>query len=103
MSHTATTTRTHRRGAGHAGAATPMHPRSVGTVAPDPDEAGVADQPFEGGAHDVVDPELRHRMISEAAYALYAQRGYVDGYDVDDWLAAEAEVDHVLIGRAGGG
>jgi hypothetical protein len=37
-------------------------------------------------------------MISEAAYALYAQRGYVDGYDVEDWLAAEAEVDHLRIG-----
>jgi Protein of unknown function (DUF2934) len=43
----------------------------------------------------ILDPEAwdRDRMISEAAYERYMQRGYCDGYDVDDWLAAEAEVD----------
>lgn len=43
--------------------------------------------------------ELRHRMISEAAYQLYAERGYVDGLELDDWLQAEAEVDHMLSGQ----
>jgi predicted acyl esterase len=43
-----------------------------------------------------IDPDLRYRMISEAAYALYAARGYQDGYDTDDWLAAEARVDRDL-------
>jgi hypothetical protein len=57
------------------------------------------DMPFEEGAHDALDPDLRHRMISEAAYHLYVQRGYEDGYDVDDWLQAEAEVDHVIANR----
>jgi hypothetical protein len=42
--------------------------------------------------------ELRHRMISEAAYQLYAERGYVDGLELDDWLQAEAEVDRRLGG-----
>lgn len=56
-----------------------------------------AETPFEEGAHDSLDPDLRHRMISEAAYHLYEQRGYVDGYDLDDWLQAEAEVDHVSL------
>ena len=42
------------------------------------------------------DPDLRHRLISEAAYALFAQRGYRDGYDVDDWLEAEARIDATL-------
>jgi hypothetical protein len=55
------------------------------------------DQPFEEGAHDVLGPDLRHRMISEAAYYRYAQRGYADGYDIDDWVAAEEEVDHLLL------
>ena len=43
--------------------------------------------------------ELRHRMISEAAYQLYAERGYVDGLELDDWLQAEAEVDRRLGGK----
>jgi hypothetical protein len=30
--------------------------------------------------------------IARRAYELYVQRGYQDGYDVDDWLRAEAEL-----------
>ena len=55
------------------------------------------DQPFEEGAHDSLDPDLRHRLISEAAFELYTQRGFVDGFDVEDWLSAEAQVDHLLL------
>ena len=43
--------------------------------------------------------DLRHRMISEAAYQLYAQRGYVDGSELADWLQAEAEVDRLVNNR----
>ena len=68
-----------------------------GTVRIFETEEDIADTPFEEGAHDRLDPDLRHRMISEAAYHLYAQRGYVDGYDLDDWLQAEAAVDHVSL------
>ena len=67
-------------------------------ILPDSEEA---DTPFEEGAHDAIDPDLRHRMISEAAYYMYQQRGYVDGYDVDDWLQAEAQVDHIALGVGG--
>ena len=72
-----------------------MHPRSV--PIPSVEADGAHEQPFEEGAHDSIDPDLRHRMISEAAYAFYAKRGYVDGFDVDAWLAAEAEVDHTIL------
>lgn len=65
-------------------------------------EEGTAETPFEEGAHDALDPDLRHRMISEAAYHLYAERGYADGYDLDDWLQAEAQVDHIAIRPTGG-
>jgi hypothetical protein len=75
-------------------------PRSVPIVAMEPEEMVLPDQPFEEGAQDALNPELRHRMISEAAYSLYAARGYADGYDIEDWLVAEAEVDHVLLSRA---
>ena len=57
----------------------------------------VPDQPFAEGAQDGVDSDLRQRMISEIAYRYYAERGYADGYEMDDWLQAEAEVDHVLL------
>jgi hypothetical protein len=70
------------------------HPRSVPTLAPDIN----IDQPFVEGAQDDTDPDLRHRLISEMAYRLYAGRGYADGYDLDDWLQAEATVDHLLVG-----
>ncbi|HSC98259.1 MAG TPA: DUF2934 domain-containing protein [Casimicrobiaceae bacterium] len=41
-------------------------------------------------------------MISETAYHRYAARGFSDGYDVDDWVQAEAEVDHLLLNRVAG-
>ena len=58
------------------------------------------DQRFPDGVIDAIDPDLRYRMISEAAYRRYAERGYEDGYDQDDWLEAEEDVDHFL--RNGG-
>jgi len=73
------------------------HPHSVAILETDALRPSPPDQPFAEGARDTIDPDLRHRMISEAAYQLYAERGYSDGYDVDDWLAAEAEVDHLLL------
>jgi len=73
------------------------HPHSVPILEEGP--GTVPDQPFAEGAQDAIDADLRHRMISEAAYHRYAERGYSDGYDVDDWLQAEAEVDHLLLGR----
>ena len=50
---------------------------------------------YSEGAKEEMDHDLRHRMISEAAYQLYAQRGYVDGFELDDWLEAEAMVDRL--------
>ena len=47
------------------------------------------------------DPTLKHteaqtldrdERVRNRAYALYEQRGRVDGHDMDDWLQAEAEV-----------
>lgn len=35
--------------------------------------------------------EIR-RQIAEAAYYLAEQRGFAPGCDVDDWLAAEAQI-----------
>jgi hypothetical protein len=55
------------------------------------------DQPFAEGPTSEIDPELRHRMISATAYRHYVERGYMDGGDLEDWLQAEAEIDHFLV------
>jgi len=79
------------------------HPRSVPIELPEADYGTDLDQPFAEGAQDAMDPDFRHRLISEAAYGLYEQRGYAEGYDVDDWLQAEAAVDHLLLNRSARG
>jgi Protein of unknown function (DUF2934) len=43
-----------------------------------------------------VSPELRHRMIAEAAYFNWLSRGYIHGEHLVDWLDAEAEIDSKL-------
>ena len=73
------------------------YPHSVAVLETDALQEPLPDQPFAEGARDTVEPDLRHRMISEAAYRLYVERGYADGNDVDDWLTAETEVDHLLL------
>ncbi|HEX6136896.1 MAG TPA: DUF2934 domain-containing protein [Casimicrobiaceae bacterium] len=77
------------------------HPHSVPVLESEDEAAEMPDQPFAEGARDPLDPDLRHRMVSEAAYRRYSGRGYTDGYDLDDWLQAEADVDHLLLNRAG--
>lgn len=41
--------------------------------------------------------EERHRMIAEAAYFRAQRRGFQYGDALDDWIAAEREVDAVLL------
>lgn len=40
--------------------------------------------------------EDRYRMIAEAAYFRAEQRGFSPGNELDDWLAAEIEIDVLL-------
>lgn len=46
-----------------------------------------------------VSEEARRAMIEQAAYLRAERRGFAPGGEVEDWLAAEAEVDALL--RAG--
>jgi hypothetical protein len=62
-------------------------PHSIPTLIPESD-VDISD----------LEPEVRYRMLSEAAYHRYVDRGCEEGYDVDDWAAAEAELDHQLCG-----
>lgn len=41
-------------------------------------------------------PASRDAMVRELAYALYERRGCVYGHELEDWLAAEAQVDAEL-------
>jgi hypothetical protein len=43
---------------------------------------------------------LRDRQIAEAAYYRAAARGFAPGHEVEDWLAAEREVDARLADEA---
>lgn len=35
--------------------------------------------------------DLFHDLIAQRAYELYANRGYLDGFHMQDWLEAEQE------------
>jgi hypothetical protein len=81
---------------------TPRTRSSASRVVDDSGEpATMPDQPFAVGPASEIDPELRHRMISETAYHHYVERGYTEGGDLEDWLQAEAEVDHLLLNPSG--
>jgi len=41
-------------------------------------------------------PEERERLVATAAYFRAERRGFAPGYEVLDWLEAEAEVDALL-------
>jgi hypothetical protein len=43
--------------------------------------------------------EDRHASIAEAAYFRSQHRGFMPGHELEDWLAAEEEVDQRLIGE----
>jgi hypothetical protein len=49
-----------------------------------------------------VTAEARRAMIAENAYLRAERRGFVPGYETEDWLAAEAEVDALLKVSHGG-
>jgi hypothetical protein len=43
--------------------------------------------------------EDRHASMAEAAYFRSEHRGFTPGHELEDWLAAEEEVDQRLIGE----
>ncbi len=45
--------------------------------------------------------ERRREMIAVAAYYHAERRGFRAGEEIDDWLEAEAEIEHLLEPRAG--
>ena len=61
-----------------------------------------ASEPAPAAAAIVTDTEVeisadaRRGMIAEAAYLRAEARGFVPGYELEDWIAAESEVDSLL-------
>jgi hypothetical protein len=55
--------------------------------------SGRASRPIE----PFINPEERHRLISEAAFYLAERRGFKGGNADADWAAAEAEIDQMLL------
>ncbi len=43
-----------------------------------------------------IDPNERRGMIAVVAYLRAERRGFVTGYEDEDWLAAEVEIDALL-------
>lgn len=44
-------------------------------------------------------PVLGHEEVADRAYQRYLERGSTDGYDIDDWLAAERELARERAGQ----
>jgi hypothetical protein len=47
--------------------------------------------------------ETRRAMIAESAYLRAERRGFAPGGEVEDWMAAEREVDALLNANVGSG
>ena len=45
---------------------------------------------------NTVSPEERYCMIATAAYFRAEQRGFIGGYEMEDWISGEAEIDAKL-------
>lgn len=43
-----------------------------------------------------LDAEKRHALIAEAAYLRAERRGFAPGHEIEDWVAAETEIDLAL-------
>ena len=86
-----------RAKATRAPAAGHVRTNAISTLQFDPEP--LPDMPFAEGIDDILGADLRHRLVSEAAYHHFAERGYAEGSEIDDWSQAEAEIDHTLVDR----
>jgi hypothetical protein len=59
-------------------------------------ETGV-NAPLPPPTADSVADAARQRMIAEAAYYIAERRGFAPGNELDDWLAAEAEITSSIL------
>jgi hypothetical protein len=78
----------------------PKRPRREAqpTPAPTPVATGTANSVERAPAF--ITPERRYALIAEAAYLRALQRHFEPGHEVEDWLAAEADINGLLTGTA---
>ncbi len=94
---------------------TPASPgRTAGSLVANPSTSAAGTRPSRRGAVAskqapsaaaapvTVTSDVRRAMIAEAAYLRAERRGFVPGFEDDDWLTAEKEVDALLSGGQGG-
>jgi hypothetical protein len=60
-----------------------------------PSPAG-RDESAASGEGSEISNEARYMMIQEAAYWRAERRGFEPGFELEDWLAAENEIDSLL-------
>lgn len=75
--------------------ATPAKPAARAARKPAPASAEKAARP-RARRPATVSPEERLRYIAEAAYYIAERRGFAGGGPLDDWLQAEAQIEHLL-------
>jgi hypothetical protein len=59
-------------------------------------EDGSGEGSNQGPEGRIISNDVRHNLIAEAAYYRAQRRGFQNGDPVEDWLAAEAEIDEQL-------
>ncbi len=88
------------------------HKRSdtrVSASDPDVPQTGTPAQPVQkpnssaGHIGPFTDSSEREAMIRTAAYLRAERRGFAAGHELEDWLAAQAEIDDLLTSRATAG
>lgn len=84
------------------GSRTPESPQPAEKIAPRRRAPAASAAPAAPATTAItVSEEARRAMIAQAAYLRAERRGFTPGNEVEDWMAAEAEVDALL--RAGNG
>ena len=63
-----------------------------------PTTSGVFEEPSATSFSAEVSNEEKYRLIAESAYFRSEKRSFAPGYELDDWLAAEAEFEKKLRG-----
>lgn len=75
-------------------------PKAASAAAPVPTPSAPEPDTFQPQQAAPIHASERHRYVQEAAYFRAERRGFVPGFEHEDWLQAEAEVDARLHGQA---
>ena len=77
--------------------AKPATPKAKVEKQPAAKSATAKSKASKGNGATPITPEQRYRMICDAAYFRAERRGFIGGNPAEDWTAAEAEIDSLLL------